>query len=88
MKDKILKYYRLYMYAIGFIGQLIFVFQAYKIWQTASSADVSLPGFLCGYLSTVSWCVYGLLIDNKVLARANGFGTVAGTICLIMIFIY
>ncbi len=88
MKEKILSYYQYYMYAVGFIGQLIFVFQAYKIWQTGCSSDVSLPGFLCAYLSTISWSMYGFLIGNKLVARANGFGAVAGTICLAMIFLY
>lgn len=87
-REKFLKYYQSYMYLVGFIGQLIFVFQAYKIWQMGSSADVSLIGFLCAYLSTMSWSIYGFLIDNKVVARANGFGTLAGTVCLIMILWY
>ena len=88
MKEKILKYYQHYMYVVGFVGQFIFVFQAYKIWQMASSADVSLPGFLCAYLSTISWSIYGFLIGNGVVARANGFGAIAGTVCLFMIFLY
>lgn len=88
MKDKILKYYQHYMYVVGFVGQLLFVFQAYTIWHMQSSADVSLPGFLCAYLSTISWSTYGFLIGNKVVARANAFGGIAGTVCLAMILIY
>ena len=88
MKEKILKYYPHYMYVVGFVGQFIFVFQAYKIWQMGSSSDVSLIGFLCAYISTMSWATYGFLIDNKVVARANSFGVIAGTICLFMIFLY
>ena len=88
MKEKFLKYYQHYMYIVGFVGQFLFVFQAYRIWQTGCSSDVSLIGFLCAYLSTMSWSIYGFLIDNKVVARANGFGSIAGTICLIMILIY
>jgi len=88
MKEIFLKYYQHYMYVVGFVGQLIFVFQAYKIWQMASSSDVSLPGFLCAYLSTVSWSIYGFLIGNGVVARANGFGVIAGGFCLIMILLY
>jgi MtN3 and saliva related transmembrane protein len=88
MKEKILKHYQRYMYVVGFVGQLIFVFQAYKIWQMRSSVDVSLVGFLCAYLSTLSWSIYGFLIDNKVVARANAFGALAGTVCLAMILLY
>jgi MtN3 and saliva related transmembrane protein len=88
MQEKLLKYYQRYMYVVGFVGQLIFVFQAYKVWEMKSSADVSLLGFLCAYLSTISWSTYGFLIGNKVVARANAFGAIAGTICLCMILIY
>lgn len=88
MKEKILKYYQHYMYVAGFIGQFLFVFQAYTIWYKKSSFDVSLPAFLCAYISTISWATYGFLIDNKVVAQANSFGAVAGTICLAMILIY
>ena len=88
MKEKFLEFYQRYMYIVGFVGQLLFVFQAYTIWQNGSSSDVSLGGFLCAYLSTVSWSIYGFLINNKVVASANGFGALAGTVCLIMIIIY
>ncbi|HSW75579.1 MAG TPA: SemiSWEET family transporter [Candidatus Saccharimonadales bacterium] len=88
MKEKVLKYYQHYMYLMGFGGHLIFVFQAYKIWQTQSSVDVSLFGFLSCFWAVCSWFVYGLLINNSVLIRVNAFGICAGIICLAMILAY
>lgn len=88
IKKKFLHYYQYYMYGIGFVGQLIFVFQAYKIWQTQSSADVSLPGFLSCFIAVCSWFLYGILINNPVLIRVNIFGVIAGIVCLMMIFLY
>ncbi|MBI2344489.1 hypothetical protein HYV10_00255 [Candidatus Dependentiae bacterium] len=88
MREKFLNYYQYYMYVIGFVGQLIFVFQSYKIWQTQSSADVSLPGFLSCFIAVCSWLLYGILIRNSVLIRVNSFGVVVGIICLVMILVY
>jgi MtN3 and saliva related transmembrane protein len=88
MKEKILSYYQYYMYLVGFLGHLIFVFQAYKIWQTKSCLDVSLLGFLSCFIAVCSWLFYGLLINNPVLIRVNIFGVVSGIICLTMIFLY
>ncbi|MFA5998666.1 MAG: SemiSWEET family transporter [Candidatus Babeliales bacterium] len=88
MKEKFLLYYKHYMYVIGFVGQLVFVFQANRIWQTGCSSDVSLLGFLSAFISTCSWSFYGYLIGNPILMRANAFGAIAGSVCLAMIFIY
>lgn len=88
MKEKFLHYYQYYMYAVGFLGHFIFVFQAYKIWQTQSSADVSLLGFLSCFIAVCSWLLYGILINNPVLKIVNTFGVITGIICLCMILIY
>lgn len=88
MKAFISKYYPSYMYLVGFIGQMVFVFQAYKIFQTGSSADVSLWGFGSCFWAVASWLVYGFVINNQLLIRVNLFGVCAGIVCLAMIVVY
>lgn len=88
MKQQILKYYQHYMYLMGFAGHFVFVLQAFKIWQTKCSSDVSLSAFFVCFWATCSWFLYGLLIDNPVLIRVNIFGIIAGVVCLGMIMAY
>ncbi len=71
LKSRLLKFYEKYMFAMGILGQGIFYFQGFKIFQNQSAQDVSLSGFLFGLVSVISWMVYGMLIKNKVLVGVN-----------------
>lgn len=70
-KIRVLKYYEKYMFAMGILGQGVFYFQGFKIFQNQSAQDVSFSGFLFGLISVTSWMVYGILIKNKVLVGVN-----------------
>lgn len=71
LKSRLLKFYEKYMFAMGILGQGIFYFQGFKIFQNQSAQDVSLSGFLFGLVSVISWMIYGLMIKNKVLVGVN-----------------
>jgi uncharacterized protein with PQ loop repeat len=76
------------MFFAGILGQLIFYSQFYKIMKNCSSEGVSLFGFLCGFISTVSWMIYGFLLNNKPLKVSNIIGTIGALLTIISILYY
>jgi MtN3 and saliva related transmembrane protein len=45
--------------------------QAYKVWKTKSTKDISLSMFLIFTTGVVSWLVYGVLTNNLPIIFAN-----------------
>jgi len=72
-KNKWFSYYERYMMCMGVLGQLLFYVQGVKIFVSRSANDVSILGFTLGLISVSSWCLYGILIKNRVLIVANLF---------------
>jgi MtN3 and saliva related transmembrane protein len=87
-KTSLLTYYERYMLAVGIFGQFLFYAQGIKIFLTRSASDVSIFGFLLGFISVSSWLVYGILIKNRVLVLSNIFAVVGALFVIIGILIY
>ncbi len=83
-----LRYYEKYMMVVGVLGQLLFYVQAIKIFTTRSAGDVSIIGFLLGFISVSSWLVYGILIKNKVLIIANAVAVIGALLVIVGILIH
>jgi MtN3 and saliva related transmembrane protein len=77
-----------YMLCMGILGQLLFFFQAHKIFTLRSAQDVSLPGFVISFLSVASWVVYGLQIKNKVLVISNAVACIGAFLVILGICLY
>ncbi len=88
MNKNIFKLYENFVCIIALTGNTIYLFQAYKIWQTQSAHDVTMIGFLISSISTTNWLIYGFLIKDKALLISNLFGFVNAMICLTMIYLY
>lgn len=88
MNKKFINFYEYYMYIMGFVGNTIYLLQAFRIWQTQSSLDVSVLGFVVSALSTWSWLGYGYLTNHKVVFRINLYASIGAIICLTFIFLY
>lgn len=73
---------------IGIVGQLLFYFQAYKIFSTQSACSVSLVGFSISLISLISWLFYGFLTKSKVMIVANIAGLIGCVWVLIGIMMY
>ena len=87
-QERFLAWYEKYMLFIGAVGHSIFIFQAYKILQTHSAANISLSGFCISVISIASWLVYGIYKKDNLLIFVNMFGFVCGIMCLFLIFLY
>jgi MtN3 and saliva related transmembrane protein len=55
----------------GFCTTIAFVPQAYKVWKTKSTKDISLLMFLIFTVGVAGWLVYGVLTDNLPIIFAN-----------------
>ena len=82
------KWYVRYMVFVGMLGQAMFFAQAFKIFKNSSAQDVSLVGFLCGFLAAVSWLIYGLKLSDKPLIASSVMGTIGSLIAILAILIY
>jgi len=55
----------------GFCTTVAFVPQAYKVWKTKNTKDISLWMFLIFTTGVTSWLVYGVLTNNLPIIFAN-----------------
>ncbi|RYE06058.1 MAG: hypothetical protein EOP33_02315 [Rickettsiaceae bacterium] len=83
-----LKLYEKYMSIIGPVGNLMFFFQAYKIFTTKIATSISILGFSLSMLGLSSWLLYGFLLKNKPLILANLVGVIGALAVLIGTVIY
>lgn len=76
------------MTVVGVLGQLLFYSEFVTILNNQSARDVSLFGFVCGFISVSSWFVYGLLLKDKPLIITGVVATIGATLTIIAILIY
>ncbi len=87
-RSRLFNYYEKYMLTMGILGQFLFYVQGVKIFATKSAGDVSLIGFVLGFVSVSSWLIYGVLIKNKVLIAANAFAVIGALFVITGILIH
>ncbi len=73
---------------IGSFGQLLFFFQAFRIFMNKNAGEVSLPGFAIALTSLSCWLAYGLIVKDRPIIIANITGVI-GAFCVVLgILIY
>ena len=65
------------------LGQAVHYIQAWKIFRTKSSEDISLAAYILTLVLIVHWLFYGIHIKNKVLVLAEFLGIFG---CILVIF--
>ncbi len=58
--------------------------QAYKIWKTKSSKDISIPAFIIFSSGTTTWFVYGLVIKDFPIIVGFVLGVIGSLSVLIL----
>lgn len=76
------------MILAGTMGQYLFYTQAYKIFTTKSSDDLSLDGFFVIIIVTLSWLSYGIIHHNVTIIVAQIVGLVGMIMVVIGILLY
>jgi uncharacterized protein with PQ loop repeat len=76
------------MIFIGIFGQFLFYSQFYTILQHKSAHDVSLVGFIGGFITVFSWLIYGLMLNDKPLVISNSIASIGALLVVIAILVY
>lgn len=58
-------------YFAAFCTTVAFIPQAYKVWKTKSTKDISLSMFIIFTTGVLSWLIYGISIVNFPIILAN-----------------
>ena len=58
-------------YFAAFCTTVAFIPQAYKVWKTKSTKDISLSMFIIFTTGVLSWLIYGITIANFPIILAN-----------------
>ncbi len=72
-----------YVAAIGTTGA--FIPQAFKVFKTKSTNDLSLGTYLSFNASVILWCIYGFLVNSLPIILANGITCVMASYILFII---
>ena len=58
-------------YFAAFCTTIAFMPQAYKVWKTKSTKDISLSMFIIFTTGVLAWLIYGITIANFPIILAN-----------------
>lgn len=76
------------MIFIGVLGQILYYAQAYKIFSSKSAADLSIVGFIAGFVSVSSWLIYGIILRDRPLILANIVACIGAITVVVGIIMY
>lgn len=58
------------------LGQSMHYVQAWKIFTTKSSEDISLTAYIICFILVTHWLIYGFIIKDKVIIIAETLGVI------------
>ncbi len=70
--------------AMGVVMSLAYYPQAYKIWRTKSSEDISVFTYLMFGIGTVVWFIYGAYLRDSVIMIGFLFGVIGSWLVLLL----
>ena len=78
----------MYLSLIVILVQSMHFIQAWKIFDTKSSEDVSLASYLICLVLLLHWTTYGVFIKNKVLVIVETLEITGVTLVIVGIYLY
>lgn len=73
---------------VGILMSLGYYPQAYKILKSKSSKDVSIISYLIFAIGTLTWLIYGLIIDSVPIILSFVLGVIGSWLVVILLIIY
>jgi len=70
------------------LGQSMHYIQAWKIYTTKSSEDISLVAYIICLILLIHWLVYGIVIKDRVIIMAETLGIIGSMLVIIGTIIY
>ena len=78
----------IYMSWILSLGQSMHYVQAWKIFTTKSSEDVSLMAYIICFILVTHWLIYGFIIKDKVIIIAETLGVIGVSLVIYGTLLY
>lgn len=70
------------------LGQSMHYVQAWKIFTTKSSEDISLTAYIICFILVTHWLIYGFIIKDKVIIVAETLGAIGVSLVIYGTLIY
>jgi len=74
--------------AVGVLAPIMTFTQAWKIWETKSSADLSLWTWIAFFIASLVWTIYGIVHREKTVTISQGLYIIGTALVLIGIAIF
>ena len=78
----------IYMSWILSLGQSMHYIQAWKIFTTKSSEDISLMAYIICFILVTHWLIYGFIIKDKVIIIAETLGVIGVSLVIYGTLLY
>ena len=78
----------IYMSWILSLGQSMHYVQAWKIFTTKSSEDISLMAYIICFILVTHWLIYGFIIKDKVIIIDETLGVIGASLVIYGTLLY
>jgi MtN3 and saliva related transmembrane protein len=83
-----MEFFRIFVTIMGVAMSFGYYPQAYKIWKSKSSINISIPAFIIFFLGTLTWSIYGFLIQDITIIISFVIGVIGSFLVLLLSLIY
>ncbi len=80
--------FKVFVTIMGIVMSLGYYPQAYKVWKNKSAENISIPAFVIFSLGTLTWFIYGLVINDLPIIVSFVLGVVGSWAVLILTLVY
>lgn len=85
---KNMKIFQIVTTIIGITMSLGYYPQAYKIWKLKSAKEISLVNYIILGIGTLTWFIYGLVLNDVVIMISFIFGVVGSWLMIFLVLKY
>jgi len=83
-----MKIFQMFVTIMGTVMSLGYFPQAYKIWKSKSSENISIPTFIIFSIGTLTWLIYGILIHDFTIMLGFVIGVIGSWSVLALSVLY
>ena len=80
--------FRIFVTIMGVVMSLGYYPQSYEIWKNKSAANISIPSFVLFSLGTLTWFIYGIVLNDRAIILSFALGVIGSWSVFILALIY
>jgi MtN3 and saliva related transmembrane protein len=80
--------FQIFVTIMGVVMSLGYYPQAYTIWKNKSAANISIPAFIIFSLGTLTWFIYGIVLNDRPIIISFALGVIGSWAVFILALIY